>query len=274
MALNSSSPNSDNSLQALKQYGGNIVTIILLALAGYFGWTYWQDNHARVDTVAADQYADIQLLNEQVSLAAQNPDLETEAQAALSESRNQLNDNIDSLVTAHGDSVYAWQALMIKSRSQVDSDDFEGAAASLKQALSMNLDDAGLKAITRLRYAQVLLASGDLDAALTEAKSDIPISFEASQQELLGDIYQAQSNNDAAVKAYNNAWNLLSTRKETRAVLALKMESMGIYPEPIETQTSLIEQASASQKLEGDNSTNTSINNEINNTNESVQEAQ
>ncbi len=274
MALNPSSPNSDNSLQALKQHGGNIVTIILLALAGYFGWTYWQNNHARVDTVAADQYADIQLLNEQVSLAAQNPDLEAEAQAALSESRNQLNDNIDSLVTAHGDSVYAWQALMIKSRLQVDSDDFDGATASLKQALAMELDDAGLKAITRLRYAQVLLASGDLDAALTEAKSDIPISFEASQQELLGDIYQAQSNTDAAVKAYNNAWNLLSTRKETRAVLALKMESLGIYPEPIEAQTSLIGQASAPQNLEADNSTGASTSNEINNSNESAQEAQ
>ncbi len=174
MALNPSSPNSDNSMQALKQYGGNIVTIILLALAGYFGWTYWQNNHARVDTVAADQYADIQLLNEQVSLMAQNPDLEAEALTALDESRTQLNSNIDSLVGAHGDSVYAWQALMLKSRLQVDSDDFKGAADSLKQALAIDLDDAGIKAITRLRHAQVLLASGQVDAALAEAKSDLP----------------------------------------------------------------------------------------------------
>ncbi len=250
MALNPSSPNSDNSMQALKQYGGNIVTIILLALAGYFGWTYWQNNHARVDTVAADQYADIQLLNEQVSLAGQNPDLEDEALAALAESRQQLNSNIDSLVSAHGESVYAWQALMMKSRLQVDNDDFEGAIASLKQALAIDLGDAGLKAITRLRYAQVLLASNDLEAALSEAKSDIPSSFEASQQELLGDIYQAQGNTDAAITAYNNAWELLSARQETRAVLALKMESLGIYPEPIEAQTNLIEQPAAPQGLE------------------------
>ena len=32
MALNPSSPNSDNSMQALKQYGGNIVTIILFKI--------------------------------------------------------------------------------------------------------------------------------------------------------------------------------------------------------------------------------------------------
>ncbi len=253
MALNPSSPNSDNSMQALKQYGGNIVTIILLALAGYFGWTYWQNNHARVDTVAADQYADIQLLNEQVSLVAQNPDLEDDALAALSESREQLSDDIDSLVSAHGDSVYAWQALMMKARMQVDNDDFTGAVASLKQALAIDLDDAGLKAITRLRYAQVLLANDELEAALSEAKSDVPISFEASQQELLGDIYQAQNDKEAAINAYNNAWNLISERNEERAVLALKMESLGIYPEPIKAQDSLIQQPAAPQGLTVDN---------------------
>jgi len=253
MALNPSSPNSDNSMQALKQYGGNIVTIILLALAGYFGWTYWQNNHARVDTVAADQYADIQLLNEQVSLAAQNPDLEDDALAALSESREQISDDIDSLVSAHGDSVYAWQALMMKARMQVDNDDFTGAVASLKQALAIDLDDAGLKAITRLRYAQVLLANDELEAALSEAKSDVPISFEASQQELLGDIYQAQNDKEAAINAYNNAWNLISERNEERAVLALKMESLGIYPEPIKAQDSLIQQPAAPQGLTVDN---------------------
>ena len=253
MALNPSSPNSDDSMQALKQHGGNIVTIILLALAGYFGWTYWQNNHARVDTVAADQYADIQLLNEQISLAAQNPDLEAEARVALADNRTQLNSNIDDLVSAHGDSVYAWQALMTKSRLQVDNEDFKGATASLKQALAIELGDAGLKAITSLRYAQVLLASGEVEAALTEAKSDLPSSFEASQQELLGDIYQAQSNNEAAVKAYNNAWSLLSARNETRAVLALKMESLGIYPEPIESKATLIQQPAAPQGLALDN---------------------
>jgi predicted negative regulator of RcsB-dependent stress response len=142
---------------------------------------------------------------------------------------------------------------MMKARMQVDNDDFTGAAASLKQALAIDLDDAGLKAITRLRYAQVLLANDELEAALSEAKSDVPISFEASQQELLGDIYQAQNDKEAAINAYNNAWNLISERNEERAVLALKMESLGIYPEPIKAQDSLIQQPAAPQGLTVDN---------------------
>ncbi len=244
MALSPNSPNTDNSMQALKQYGGNIVTVILLALAGYFGWTYWQNNHARVDTVAADQYADIQRLNDQVTLASQNPDLEAEALKELTANRKQLSANIDTLVSTHGDSVYAWQALMIKARQQVDGDDFAGASKTFEQALAIDLDDAGLSAITRLRYAETLLAAGDTEAALAAANNDIPSSFEGSQQELLGDIYLAQNNKDGAVKAYNNAWELLRKRQETRSVLALKMESLGIVPEPISEPTALV-QASA-----------------------------
>ncbi|MGM8890408.1 YfgM family protein [Psychrobacter sp. 1Y1] len=245
MALTPNSPNADNSMQALKQYGSYIVTAILLALAAYFGWTYWQNNHARVDTVAADQYADIQQLNEEVKLASQNPDLEAEAQEALTQSRSQLDKDIDTLVSTHGESVYAWQALMIKARQQVDNDDFAAATETFKKALAIDLGDAGLEAITRLRYAKTLLAAGDTGAALSEANNDMPSSFEASQQELLGDIYLAQDNKDSAIKSYSNAWELLRSRQETRAVLALKMESLGITAEPIAEQTSLIQEPSA-----------------------------
>lgn len=275
MAQNTQSPNTDNSMQALKQYGSYIFTAILLALAGYFGWTYWQDNHARVDTVAADHYADIQRLNEEVSLAAQNPDLEAEALTALAASRNQLNKDIDALVSTHGDSVYAWQALMIKARQQVDSDDFTGATESLKKALAIDLGDAGLSAITRLRYAETLLSAGDVDAALAEANNDVPSSFEASQQELLGDIYLAQDNEDAAIKSYTNAWNLISKRQETRAVLALKMESLGIVPEPISEQASLIQAAAIPELPTTQNvSIEPNISDGVNNSNDSDQAAQ
>ena len=248
MALTPNSPNADNSMQALKQYGSYIVTAILLALAAYFGWTYWQNNHARVDTVAADHYADIQRLNEEVSLASQNPDLEAEAQEALAQSRTQMNEDIDALVSKHGDSVYAWQALMIKARQQVDNDEFAEASETLKKALAIDLGDAGLQAITRLRYATTLLAAGDADAALAQANNDMPSSFEASQQELLGDIYLAQDNKDSAIQSYNNAWELLRSRQETRAVLALKMESLGVVPEPIDEQASLIQESTLSEQ--------------------------
>lgn len=230
----------DNQMEALKTYGGYIVTAILLALAGYFGWTYWQNNHAKVDTVAADQYADIQQLNSEVALASQNPDLEDDAKKVLADKQALLDKDIKALVATHGDTVYAWQALLIQARQQSDANDFKGASATLKKALDINLQDAGLQALTVIRYAQVQLASGDTKAALATLSQELPGAFEASKQELLGDIHVAQGDKVAATQAYNNAWAQLRDRQENRAVLALKMESLGIAAEPIEGPASLV----------------------------------
>lgn len=247
--LQTPSNSPDNQMEALKQYGSYIVTAILVALAGYFGWTYWQDHHARVDTVAADQYADIQRLNDEVSLASQNPDLEAEAQKSLADSQAKLNKDIDALVATHGKSVYAWQALMIKARHQVDADDFKGAMATLKQAQSIDLQDAGLKAITELRYARVQLASGDIEGALSTLSQTMPGAFEPSKQELLGDVYVAKNDKKAATQAYTNAWELLRKRQENRSVLAVKLDSLGISVDPIEGSDSLV-QAPPAQVVE------------------------
>ena len=71
----------------------------------------------------------------------------------------------------------------------------------------------------------------------------------------------AQNNKDAAIKSYNNAWELLRSRQETRAVLALKMESLGIVPEPIAPQAGLIQEPAMPAQpdvAEGENSVNIS----------------
>ena len=241
MAQLQNTPNtSDNQMEALKNYGSYIVSAIVLALAGYFGWTYWQTHHARVDTVAADRFADIQQLSNEVTLASQNPDLEADAKTALSANQSKLNKDIDGLVASHSKTVYAWQALMIKARQQADSNDYKAANETLKQALSIDLKDAGLTAITELRYAQTLLASGDPAAALGILQKEMPDAFDASKQELLGDVYLAQNKKEDAIKAYSNAWEILRKRQESRAVLALKMDSLGINVEPIEPPASLV----------------------------------
>lgn len=238
--LNPNSTNDQQSMQALKQYGGYIIGTILLALAAYFGWTYWQNHQSRVDTVAADAYANIQQSSDEVNLLAQNPDLDDAGKQQLQSSQAQLSGDIDALVSKHGYTVYAWQALMIKARQQVDAQDYDAASTTLKDAVDIALPDDGLHAITVLRYAQVLLGKGDADAAMQAISVKLPSSFEASKQELLGDIALAKGDQQAAIRAYNNAWQQLQERQENRAVLVLKMESMGISPEPMKAQASLI----------------------------------
>lgn len=233
------SPSDDSqSIEKLKQAAGYIIGAILLALAGYFGWNYLHKSGMKADTVAADKYAAIETAND--DLLAQ-PTVDPEA-------RKKLNADIDALVSQHGSTIYAWQALMIKSRNAVDANDMKTAIDALKKALAIDVKDAGLHAITQLRYATVLLASGDdLESALTQASTDVPVAFEASQQELLGDIYLAKKDKQKAVRAYENAWSILSKRHEERPFLRLKLENLGVNPPSIEPKDQIVDPAALQQ---------------------------
>ena len=140
-------------------------------------WLELDRSKAKVDTVAADHYADIQQLNSEVSLASQNPDLEADAKKVLADKQAELDKNIKALVATHGDTAYAWQALLIQARQQADANDFKSASATLKKALDIDLQDAGLKALTMLRYAQVQLAAGDAKRRASDAQPRVARGF-------------------------------------------------------------------------------------------------
>lgn len=226
---------------ALKQHGGKIVWAIIIALSAYFGWQFYQKNYGKFDAVLADNYANISERNDALNLGLQNPDLDDTAKAELAKEQAALFTDIDALVAKHGNTAYAWQALMIKARHQADSEQYKDATATLQKAVVIDVGDEGLVAIARLRLAQVLLADGDLETALTTANTAMPPAFEPSRQELLGDIYLAKGETDSAKKAYELAWQALSERQEIRSLLSLKMQSLGMTPAPITPKPSVVE---------------------------------
>lgn len=232
--MTENSNKADSSLNALKQHGEKIIYAVLVVLAVFFGWQYYQKNYAKIDTVAADAYTSISTRDEQLLLSANNPSLDDAAQKQLADEEAKLLADIDALVAEHGDTVYAWQALMIKARHQTDNDDLAGAVTTLNQAAAINLDDEGLLAMTKIRYARAMLANNDIDGALAVANESMPEAFEPSRQELLGDVYLAKNDSENAKKAYLAAWDVLRERQENRAVLALKLQSLGVTVEPIE----------------------------------------
>ena len=232
--VGSSNATPDPSMDKLKQSGGYIVAVIALALAGYFGWEYYQSHRTLgVDEEASEKFANIETLSQRLQ-ESQDSD------ANNTQQMDELNQQVEALVSEHGDTIYAWQALMQQARLATDSDDLETASLALKTASEMNLEDAGLNTIARLRYATVLLAREQTDEAYSVASAEMPASFEGSQQELLGDIYMAQSKTDEAIRSYENAWNLLSERGEERGILKLKLEGLGINPEPIKADDPVV----------------------------------
>lgn len=236
--------NDKQALTALKQHGGKILWAILAVLAIFFAWQFYQKNYAKIDTAAADDFMAIGAQSDALALVAQNPDL----QSAYNAQKTELISRIDALVAERGDTAYAWQALMIKARLLADEDDYQGAAESLQKAMAIPLEDDGLLAIGRLQLASVQLAKGEIDAALDTVQKPIPQAFEASRQEVLGDIYTAQNQDEKAKEAYNKAWDLLKERRENRALLKLKMEGLGLAVDSIEPKTAVVAQPTTSDE--------------------------
>ena len=222
------------SLSALKQYGGYIVSAIMLVLAGYFGWTYWQKHGGNIDTAAANDFAKIQSDQNNIETLTTQAASDTKAQAQLTTAQTNLDKDLREFVAKHDNSVYTWQALMLQAKQQTDKNDLKAAAATLQKASQLTLKDEGLKAIAILRQAQVLLSDNQADAAQKRLQSPLPAAFEASKLEILGDIANQQGDKKAAATHYQKAWQLIEQRNQNnpnpqdRALLRIKMESLGL----------------------------------------------
>ena len=222
------------SLGALKQYGGYILSAIMLVLAGYFGWTYWQKHGGNIDTAAANDFAKIQSDQNNIETLTTQAASDTKAQAQLTTAQTNLDKDLGEFVANHDNSVYTWQALMLQAKQQTDKNDLKAAAATLQKASQLTLKDDGLKAIAILRQAQVLLSDNQADAAQKRLQSPLPAAFEASKLEILGDIANQQGDKKAAATHYQKAWQLIEQRNQNnpnpqdRALLRIKMESLGL----------------------------------------------
>ena len=222
------------SLSALKQYGGYIVSAIMLVLAGYFGWTYWQKHGGNIDTAAANDFAKIQSDQNNIETLTTQAASDTKAQAQLATAQANLAKDLREFVAKHDNSVYTWQALMLQAKQQTDQNDLKAAAATLQKASQLTLKDEGLKAIAILRQAQVLLSDNQADAAQKRLQSPLPAAFEASKLEILGDMANQQGDKKAAATHYQKAWQLIEQRNQNnpnpqdRALLRIKMESLGL----------------------------------------------
>ena len=222
------------SLGALKQYGGYILSAIMLVLAGYFGWSYWQKHGGNIDTAAANDFAKIQSDQNNIDTLTTQAASDTKAQAQLATAQTNLDKDLGEFVANHDNSVYTWQALMLQAKQQTDKNDLKAAAATLQKASQLTLKDDGLKAIAILRQAQVLLSDNQADAAQKRLQSPLPAAFEASKLEILGDIANQQGDKKAAATHYQKAWQLIEQRNQNnpnpqdRALLRIKMESLGL----------------------------------------------
>ncbi|MBC7752190.1 MAG: tetratricopeptide repeat protein, partial [Candidatus Saccharibacteria bacterium] len=194
-------------------------TGILLALIAFFGWHYWEKRQDNKNIETMNQY--------------QKLITESEGAANDKAAQSRFISNVQALVKSHPDSVFALQALLLQAKVTSAQGEWTGAEKALTQAVSLKVEDKGLVNIGWLRLARVQAAQNKFDAALASLKKVSEPAFLASSDELRGDIFVQKNDLKAAKAAYESAWAALVKRQQSRELLKVKMNAIGLVPTEI-----------------------------------------
>ena len=198
-----------------KDYGNAILIAVVVAVAGYFAWTSWQEKNMAKKEVASTQYEAL------VKLVAVQPG------KTLSDADRATAEHLASeLKEKNGNSLYAHGAAFFLAKLAVDAGDLDKAAKELQWILSSKPDVATAQ-LAHVRLARVLVAKGayqDAQAQLTEEPSK---AFASEYSEVRGDILKGQGNKEAALTAYQKALQETDPQQQERTmVLQLKIDEL------------------------------------------------
>lgn len=200
-------------VEAIKQWwrdnGKGIVLGLVIGLGGLAAWRYWNDTQDIKATNASITYE--QFLN----LTVQG-------------STREARDTGQSILDNYPKTTYARLAALLLAKLDVD----DGKLDDAKQRLQWVIDNQGgpeLVALARARLAQIVLAEGKPEAALSTLEQIEPAR--AGQfAEVRGDILAALDRKADAAGAYEAARKLLTDSGTDPRVLELKIESLGVDP--------------------------------------------
>ena len=198
MALHAAEEETIESLkQWWKENGKQLVTLVIVVLAGYTGWLLWQNSSLDQAEAASDLYEEI------LSLAVVDQGVEISDADA-----DRIVAAATQLQSEYSDSIYAMFGSLFAAQQHVRKNDLDAAEAALQWVLDNQQDglfsqtEPGLILTTNLRLGRVLLAQGEYERALALVNSVDPQAFEPAFAELRGDIYIGMGRASDAREAY------------------------------------------------------------------------
>ena len=217
----------DSVKSFFQKYGSAMVTGILIALIAFFGWEYWQKK-----TLAENQNATakVQQLMDDANVA--NGDVKIITALGASAAK---------IVKDNPDSVQAIQSQLVMAKLAYEKNDYALAERELKKVENSKIKDIGLLQVVKIKLADAQLAQKKYDDALKTLSAVTDPAFQATAEELKGDIYVAKSDINNAQKAYQVAWKAVLERKQERQILQIKLESVGVLVEDPDLERPILE---------------------------------
>jgi predicted negative regulator of RcsB-dependent stress response len=190
-----------------KQYGNLITWVLILALAGFAGWTVWH-NWQRDQAVKAGA------LYDELDKAAQAGDLDKTARVFA---------DIKERFPRTG---YAQQGALLAAKLQFEKGQADAARATLTWA-SESATETEYRTVARLRLAGLLLDQKKYDEALKQLDGADAKEFAALVADRRGDVLLVQGKTEEAKTAYTLAWKTMDETVEYRRLIESKLAALG-----------------------------------------------
>ena len=186
-----------------------IIGGVVISLSAVFGWQTWQAQQLTQAEQASDLYEQL------TAVLLEDDDGERDEEFAIGIA--------DELMRDFQSTAYPTLAALLLAKAAVENDDLSQAEKHLRWVLN-NTDSNELKHITQLRLANILLAQGDLDSALSLLSAQVTDKFTSRYYELRGDILVQQGDLQAAKNSYT--WALKDAGSGAPAI-QMKLDDLG-----------------------------------------------
>lgn len=192
----------------IREYGISIVTGLVLAFGGIFGFRYWQDHQANQKIHAANLFTVIQA---EVELGRTS-----EAQAQF-----------EALQSEVPRSAYVGLSALVLAAGHIEDGRLEPAARLYREILDKRRMES-LWPVARLRLARVLEAQGNLQEALGVLDAvAAPAGHESTWSELRGDLLLGLGRRDEARLAFEQALSARDGGAFGQRMLQMKIDATG-----------------------------------------------
>jgi predicted negative regulator of RcsB-dependent stress response len=181
------------------------VCVVLIALAGWRGWNYYERNQA---VQASGLYAVVQ-------------------RAAAAGDLSKVREAAGAVIEHYPRTTYAAMAALVSAKANFEGGDLKTAHAQLAWVAN-NAEDANLRDIARLRLVSVMLDQKAYADALNVLDAKHGAAFDALFLAARGDVLVAQGKKDAARSAYKGALDKAAPDDAgLRGSIQLRLDALG-----------------------------------------------
>lgn len=195
-----------------KENGRSTVIGVAVAVIAVFGWRGWQDHQQQTAENASVLYQSM------VEKALVQP-----GQTLSEADRKSAEYMANQLKTDYESTGYAQYAALWLAKLQADQGNLDAAKAELQWLMDQK-PEAPIAQLAKLRMAQLLLAAGDAQVALTQLGSAPEKGYEAAYFELKGDLLNTLGRAAEARQAYESAQAADSSN--ARPLIAMKSDDL------------------------------------------------